>query len=585
MPSHDAYRPRRRGRALLVGLALWAGGCYRSPSESPTAGVGAPSTGAPHGAATPAVGFVRFNEVAQSSGVSWSARNGEEAGLFTILETFGTGCAVDDYDRDGRLDLFFAGGGLFGPDREILSLPIGLYRQTSDWTFTPVAGAAGLAPIRHYHHGAWTADVDEDGFSELLITGWEGLQLFHNQGDGTFVDTTDVSGLDDRLWSLAAAWADLNHDQVLDLFVGHYVDWSLSNNPLCFDTRLGQRNICDPTKFQGLPCTVYLGNGDGTYREASDELGIHEVGKTLGVVIADLNDDGRPDVYVVNDTVPNQLYESQPTGTFREAAIETGVALGETGTANGGMGVDIADFDGDGKPDLWVANFENQSFALYRNLGNDLFTHASRAYGVTAVGSEAVGFGTVILDADGDGFPDIFCANGHVWAPTAGFERRQLPYLFWNDHGRRLRNIAPQAGDYMCQRHLARGAAAGDLDSNGTPDLVVAHTNEPVALLRNETIIPNWISVRLVGRASPRSGIGAQVTIDAGQHRQFGLVKGGGSYLSTSDRALLFGLQTAVSVDALVVYWPSGQITKLTNVPANQKLLLIEETLSAGADQ
>lgn len=572
-----SYPRRFKGLVLACGMLLSTGGCSQSSPELSTTRANSTATQQPRVAADSGVGGIRFVDVAEASGVSWIGRNGEEAGLFTILESFGTGCAVDDYDGDGNLDLFFAGGGRFGAQHEILPLPIGLFRQTSAWKFTPVASAAGLEPIRHYHHGTWTADANEDGFSDLLITGWNGLQLFQNQGDGTFKDATAASGLSDTLWSLAAGWADLNQDQILDLYVGHYVDWSFKNDPVCIDTRRGQRNICDPPMFQGLPCTVYLGNGDGTYRDASSELGIHEIGKTLGVVIADLNGDHRPDIYVANDTLPNHLYQSQSSGSYREVAIENGVALGEMNAADGSMGVDLGDLDGDGKPDVWVANYENQTFALYRNLGNDLFTHASRAFGVTAVGSEAVGFGTIILDADGDGRPDIFCANGHVWAPTFPHERRQLPYLFWNDRGRRLRNVAPQAGLYMGQRHLGRGAAVGDLDANGTPDLVVTHTNEPVAVLRNETSIPNWLSVRLIGRTSPRSAIGATVSIQAGQQRQVGYVKGGASYLSTSDRTLLFGLGNAVSIDSLEVHWPSGQITNLADVSGNQRLVLIEE--------
>ncbi len=579
MAMVETLRRAWSGRLVLTcGVIVSMAGCEPAPSEVSTTDVG-PSPASERRPTAPSVaGKIRFVDVAQASGVSWIGRNGEEAGLFTILESFGTGCAVEDYDGDGQLDLFFAGGGRFGSQLEILPLPIGLFRQTSAWNFTSVANAAGLAPIRHYHHGTWTADVDEDGFSDLLITGWEGLQLFHNQGDGTFADATEASGLSDTLWSLAAGWADLNQDQILDLYVGHYVDWSFKNDPVCIDKRHNrQRNICDPTMFQGLPCTVYLSNGDGTYRDASSELGIQEIGKTLGVVIADLNGDHRPDIYVANDTLPNHLYESQPSGSYREVAMENGVALGETSAADGSMGVDIGDLNNDGKPDVWVANYENQTFALYRNLGNEMFTHASRAFGVTAVGSEAVGFGTVILDADGDGFPDIFCANGHVWAPTISLERRQYPYLFWNDQGNRLRNIAPQTGDYLRQRHLGRGAAEGDLDSNGTPDLVVTHTNEPAALLRNETVIPNWLSVRLVGRTSPRSAIGAEVEVQSGRQRQIGFVKGGGSYLSTSDRALLFGLGTAAAVEIVTVSWPSGQTTTLTDVPANQRLLLIED--------
>lgn len=521
---------------------------------------------------------IRFVDVAEQSGISWTARNGEEGRQYVILETFGTGCAIEDYDRDDRLDVFFGGGGQITTRQEILPLPIGLYRQTSPWNFAAVEVAAGLVPIRHYHHGQFTADIDDDGFADLLLTGWEGLQLFRNQGDGTFVDLTESSGLtSDTMWSAAAGWADFNNDQILDLFVGHYVDWSFKNNPTCLHTLRGQRDVCDPARFNGLPCSVFLNNGDGTFRDGSIELGIHDVGKTLGVVIADLNDDDRPDIYVANDTLPNQLYESQPSGQYREVAIKYGVALGEVGSPDGSMGVDIGDLDGNGKPDLWVANFENQSFAFYRNLGHQTFSHASRAYGITAVGSEAVGFGTVILDADGDGFPDIFCSNGHVMAPTVSLERRQFPYLFHNENGKRFRNIAAQAGDYLRQRHLGRGVASGDLDSNGTPDLVVTHTNEPVAVLKNETDIPNWFSVQLIGRTSPRSAIGARVTLTSGQRQQVALVKGGGSYLSTSDRTLLFGLGENKTIEVVEVHWPTGKTTTLNNLQANQRLRLIED--------
>ena len=575
-----AVRHSRFGIPLLALATLAVAGCTPDHDPQLNGGPVPPITGSLPQPPT-ARKSILFTEVTDRSGVAWTVQNGEEAGLYTILESFGAGCAIDDFDGDGKVDLFFGGGGKFGPKQEILPLPIALYRQLSTWKFFPVTGPAGLHPIRHYHHGVWTADTDEDGFPDLLITGWEGLQLFRNQGDGTFDDATERSGLtSDHLWSVAAGWADLNQDQVLDLFVGHYVDWSFSNNPVCFDTRRGQQNICDPTRFQGLPCTVFLGNGDGTYRDASSELGIHDVGKTLGVVIADLNGDDRPDIYVANDTLPNQLYELQPSGTYRDVSIENGVALGESNTADGSMGVDLGDLDGDGKPDLWVANYENQTFALYRNLGNDLFTHASRAFGVTAVGANAVGFGTVIFDADGDGLSDIFCANGHIWAPSMTIDRRQVPYLFRNEECRRLQNIAPLAGDYMASRHLGRGAATSDFDFNGSPDLVVTHTNEPVALLRNDTEIPNWFSLRLIGRHSPRCAIGAKVELVTGNRRQLGFVKGGASYLSTSDRALLFGLGPAASVDTLLIHWPSGQKTRLTNLPPNQRLQVIEPPLT-----
>ncbi|MBS0263202.1 MAG: CRTAC1 family protein [Planctomycetes bacterium] len=579
MADHIGNRTTSRSSAALWAVVLVAlsTGC-RDSGSVPAVPAGQTGENADKGAQNATVAArIRFQDVAVDSGVAWTQQNGEEAGLFTILESFGAGCAIDDYDGDGRPDLLFAGGGQFAEGPRILPRPMELFRQVGHWKFEPVAEQAGLRPVRHYHHGMWMADLDEDGFADLLITGWGGLQLFHNQGDGTFVDVSDSSGLSDSLWSLAAGWGDFNQDQVLDLFVGHYVDWSLTNNPVCTDTRRNLRNICDPTVFQGLPCTVYLGNGDGTFREASAELGMQEIGKTLGVIVTDLNGDQRPDVYVANDTLPNQLYVSQPSGPYRDMALEDGVALGELGTADGSMGVDVGDLDGDGQLDIWVANYENQSFAFYRNRGHDMFHHASHAFGVSAVGAEAVGFGTILCDVDGDGRQDIFCANGHVWSPTIPMERRQFPYLFWNEGGTRLKNLAPQLGGYFAQRHLGRGAAAGDLDGNGTPDLVVTHTNEPVAVLRNETKIPHWLAVRLVGRASPRSAIGARVDLFANGRQQVGIVKGGGSYLSTSDRELLFGLGTEARVERLVVHWPSGQRTELTDLPAGQRLLLVEE--------
>lgn len=563
--------------ALCVALAALLAGCQPQSENRAGTDPATTNTPAPSGAAATLPPGLQFVDVAPLAGVVWTQQNGEAAGHLSMLESFGSGCAISDFDRDGQPDLFFAGGGRFDEGPSIHPVPMALFRQFSTWVFQPCADPARLSPIRHYHHGVWLADSNEDGFDDLLLTGWGGLQLFLNQGDGTFLDVTGLCGLDDDLWSLAAAWADLNGDQVLDLFIGHYVDWSFSNHPVCLDARTKRATICDPTVFQGLPCRAYLANGDGTFREAGDELGLQKLGKTLGVVTVDLNDDRRPEIYVANDTLPNFLYESQPDGTYREVAIEAGVALGETGVSDGSMGVEVCDLNTDGLFDFWVANYESQTFAYYRNVGQSFFMHSSRAFGVTAVGSDAVGFGTVVFDADLDGDQDIFCANGHIWPPDGPADRRQFPYLFENSNSRRLENVASQAGQYMSVRHLGRGAAQGDIDSDGRVDLVVTHTNEPVSLLRNDSASGQGISVELIGTQSPRDGTGAMIEVESDGVKQRSVVSGGGSYLSTSERRRVFGLGTAESAQRITVHWPAGGTTTVEDVRAPTRLKIFEK--------
>lgn len=522
-------------------------------------------------------GALRFSEVAELSGVSFTYRNGEESGYFAILESLGGGVALCDFDRDGRDDVCLPGGGQLTADQQLPGLPNGLFRNLGDWKFTDVSAATHVHESRYYTHAVCAGDYDSDGFPDLLFTGYGGLQLFRNLGDGTFEELAEAAELLDRSWSSSAAWGDLNGDGLLDLFVAHYVNWSFENNPLCPGTPPHPQEICPPRQFQGLPDVLYLNRGDGTFEDASTAWGLLPPSKGLGVVLADLDGDGDLDIYVTNDTVPNHLYENVNRTGLKDRSLISGTSLSDRGVPDGSMGVEVFDFNQDGLPDLWVVNYENESAALYQNDGRLMFRHVSQAAGVTAVGGMFVGWGTSCQDFDLDGDQDMFVANGHVIRFPINVPPRQSPLLFENLGRNRFRNAAPEAGDYLRSQHMARGAAAGDLDDDGDVDLVVVHTNDPVALLRNDAPAgSHWLKVRLIGTSSSRDAIGARVEVLSGGQRQVRQWTGGGSYASTHSAVLHFGLAGNSQVETLRVVWPSGLTEEYSDLPVNRLVRLVE---------
>lgn len=578
--------------AIIIALCFTglAAGCRPSDSATnapaaTTGGAAAATAAAPGGKAAPAPEpekpKARFRDVTAESGVDFTYRNGEEAGHAAILESLGGGCAVLDYDRDGLDDLCFAGGGHYPAEREIAGYPSGLFRNRGAWSFVPVTAAAHAGTAKYYSHGILSADYDSDGFPDWVVTGYGGLQLLHNQGDGTFVERSIAAGLTDPLWSSSAAWGDVNGDGALDLYVAHYVNWSFDNHPLCEGPQPGQREVCPPRAFTGLPDTLYFSNGDGTFRDVSESNGLRRDGKGLGVVLVDLDADGDLDIYVTNDTVGNHLYRNDGTGMLEDVSLISGSSLSDRGLPDGSMGVDVFDYNRDGLPDLWVVNYENESAALYRNEGELLFRHVSVPAGVTAVGSMYVGWGTSCFDFDRDGDEDIYVSNGHVIRYPVNAPLRQLPLLFENLDGERFRSVKGGVGDYFDQQHMGRGAVVGDFDRDGDLDIVNSHMNEPATLLANETPPEgNWVALNLVGTLSPRDPIGAEIRLKSPAGDQVRYWKGGGSYASTCTREVTFGLGANEGPVTVEIRWPHGERQTISNLNVGQIHTLVEPSES-----
>ena len=519
--------------------------------------------------------LIRFRDFTKESGVDFTYRNGHETEHYSILESIGGGVAMLDYDADGAVDLFFPGGGVLSADRRISGLPGGLFRNGGRGTFSETTQSAGLGTPLFYSHGAAVGDYNSDGFCDLLVTGYGGLALYENLGDGTFREVAASAGLDPGFWYTGAAWGDVNGDGMLDLYVVQYVDWSFENHPRCLAAGVESADICSPRKFNALPDRLFENRGDGTFQDVSDQAGLKPGGKGLGVLIGDVDLDGDLDIYVANDTTPNFLYENDGQGRFREIGRLSSAAFGDTGTPDGSMGVDLGDFNGDGLPDLWVANFESESFALYRNIGYATFDHVSRSTGITDVGGLYVGWGTAFFDADNDADEDLISVNGHAIRFPLNASVRQRPLLFENRQGERYVNVADQAGPYLSSAWEARGLAVGDLDGDGRDDVVISHQNEPVAVLINQTRTSNRsLRLRMIATNSQRDAVGAVVRIATeGERVQMKQVRGGGSYLSACQREVHVGLAGA-RVATVQVRWPAGGEETYRDLPPGRWTLV-----------
>jgi enediyne biosynthesis protein E4 len=555
-----------------VFIPVLAGALVAIPACKPTA----PPATAPAPRAEEA-GPPPFADVTAESGITFTYRNGEDAGHFAIIESLGGGVALFDFDGDGLLDVFLPGGGHYD-GKKVLGHPCKLYRNRGAFKFEDASAAVGLDKVSFpYSHGAAAGDFDRDGWPDLLVTGYNRLVLLHNEPDGKggrrFADVTKKAGLTDALWSTSAAWGDLDGDGFPELYVAHYGDWGFDTNHPTDCTYDGKtRDVCQPRRFQPLPHTLYQNNRDGTFADVSEKVKLRKDGRGIGVLFADVDNDGRPDIYAANDTDDNFLYLNRGTAggpALEEVGLLAGVARDDRGVANGSMGIDGADYDRSGRASLFVTNYENELPALYRNrTENKLvqFTFESLRSGVGAIGGSYVSWGTAFFDHDLDGWEDVFIVSGHAIRFPTKIDRRQRPVLLRNEGGK-FKQAVSTGWAYIGDPHNARGAAFGDLDNDGKVDVVVSHLNEPVVVLRNvaPTTGRNWVGVRLL-REKGADVVGARVVVESAGGRQTRFAKGGGSYGSTNDARLHFGLGGDAKIDKVTVYWPSGKTQEVAGL-------------------
>lgn len=515
---------------------------------------------------------IRFSEVALESGLDFTYDNGE-AGKSLMVETVGGGVGVLDYDRDGTPDLFFCQGGDPTTDDNLHRPPSTLFRNAPLGSFRNVGELAGIGAYG-YGQGVAIGDFNADGFEDVYLTNVGRNVLLMNNGDGTFQDITASSGTGDDLWSTSAAFADLTGDGLLDIYVCNYLAYN-PRSPLNCRNSKGEYRICHPRELPPVPDHFYVNLGDGTFREESvpREL-VGEGNKALGVAVADFNVDGSPDVYVANDTTANFLFLNRGDGTFQERAQLLGCAANYEGLFQASMGLAIGDYDRNGLLDIYSTHFYEESNTLYRNLGAVGFQDVTGSMGLHTPTLQSLGFGTAMADFDQDGWLDIFVTNGHVENYPNNPIHKMRPQLFQFD-GTRWYDRSLEAGPFFHEKFVGRGVASVDFDNDGDLDLVVVHQNQRTALLRNDSRRGNWIKVVFVGRDSPRDGTGCRVRVTAGDQTYFHELVGGGSYLSSSQSAIVFGVGEFDGECEIEVTWPTGNTSRFHQL-VNQDALVTE---------
>jgi hypothetical protein len=589
-------KPRVEVAAFVLVIAL-GGGVFEGMAQTS-------ASPAPRGAASQKAGEKNlttnaplFVDVTRAAGIDFRLTCGSKEKLY-IVETMCGGAAAFDYDNDGWMDILLVDGSTLADYREGKCHPPRLYHNNHDGTFTDVSAKSGLN-FCGWGYGVAIGDFDNDGWEDVYITGFKGSALYRNNHDGTFTDVTAKAGVAnaDR-WGTSAAFGDYDNDGYLDLYVANYVDLDVNNLPKFGDGAFCQyRGIpvnCGPRGLKGARDRLFHNNGDGTFTDVTEKLGIdRESYYGLGVLWLDYDKDGCLDLYVANDSSPSLLYHNNCKGGFTEVGAEAGVAYSSDGREQAGMGIDSADYDRDGWPDIVKTNFSDDAINLYHNDHDGEFTDVAGAAGIGGVSNPYLGFGAKFLDYDNDGWPDIFIANGHVdpqvEGQTFGVGYAERPFLFHNMtslasisgekkmKGGRFEEVGEKSGGALAKKYVGRAALTADFWNRGRQDLLMTEVEGSPVLLKNDVAAAgHWLRIKSIGSKSNRDGFGARIEITVGGLVRYAEVRAGSSFESSSDPRVHFGLGAATKIDSMVIRWPSGQIDKIGAEGADQELIVRE---------
>jgi hypothetical protein len=531
---------------------------------------------------TPGVSNALFQQIpAAASGITWKHVNGRSPEYY-LPETTGAGCSFLDYDNDGWMDIYLVNSGkcdFYDPQPPLRNA---LYHNNRDGTYSDVTEKVGV-PGGGYGMGVAVGDYDGDGWPDLYVTQYGRNILYHNNGDGTFSDVTEKARVAAPGWSSSAVWFDYDNDGRLDLFICRFVNFDKSTNKFCGNEKTGERYYCIPRVYAPEPSWLFHNNGDGTFTDVSKESGIAKaLGKAWGVVATDINNDGRMDLLVANDTTANFLFVNRGHGKFQEIGLEAGIGFSQDGRARSGMGVDSADFDQDGWQDLFVTNVDQEMYSIYHNHHDETFDDLAGPTGIGGTTRLMSGWGVKFFDYDNDGSVDLFIANGHpddkIEEHSSNVAYRE-PLLLFHNSGKAFQNVSTLAGPAFTENFAARGLAIGDFDNDGAIDVLVSVNNGAPVLLKNTAAQGNhWLGVRLVGKHSNPDGIGARINWQAGDLKRTRLKVGGGSYLSAHDPREVLGIGNRTKIDKLEIRWPqpSGRIETFTDVPVDRYITIVE---------